>query len=91
MIDVTSTSVAWCRYAAIFPGEERILFCNIISEFGRKGHLDSALVAYDEAKHKLSVPNMYLHRTIIDVCGVCGDYMKSRYIYKVIDLTAFNR
>ncbi|KAH8505575.1 hypothetical protein H0E87_012703 [Populus deltoides] len=70
------------RYAAIFPGEGRILFCNIISEFGRKGHLDSALVAYDEAKHKLSVPNMYLHRTIIDVCGLCGDYMKSRYIYE---------
>ncbi|CAK7342926.1 unnamed protein product [Dovyalis caffra] len=70
------------RYAAIFPGEERIFFCNIISEFGRKRDLDSALVAYNEAKHKLNVPNMYLHRTIIDVCGLCGDYMKSRYIYE---------
>jgi hypothetical protein len=33
--------------------------------------------------------SLRLHRIIIDVCGLCGDYMKSRYIYEVIDMTAF--
>ncbi len=32
---------------------------------------------------------MYVYRTIIDVCGLCGDYMKSRYIYEVLSLTAY--
>ncbi|KAJ8754062.1 hypothetical protein K2173_001960 [Erythroxylum novogranatense] len=69
------------RYVCVLP-RERILFCTIISEFGHKGDLDSALVAYEAYKGNCSVPNMYVYRTIIDVCGRCGGYMKSRHIYE---------
>lgn len=47
----------------------------------------SALKAYEASKQNLSGPNMYVYRTIMDVCGLCGDYMKSRYIYEVLSLT----
>ncbi|KAJ4825975.1 hypothetical protein Tsubulata_007742 [Turnera subulata] len=69
------------RYSGLFPNEQ-ILLCAIIKEFGRKEDLGSALIAYEESRQKLAVHNMYLYRTIIDVCGLCGDYMKSRYIYE---------
>lgn len=43
----------------------------------------SALTVFEASKQKLSGPNMYAYRTIIDVCGLCGDYLKSRSIYEV--------
>ncbi|KAM1648232.1 hypothetical protein ACFX1Q_010271 [Malus domestica] len=69
------------RYACIFP-HAHILFCNIMNEFGKRRALESALTAYEASKENLSGSNMYVYRTIIDVCGICKDYMKSRYIYE---------
>ncbi|XP_028775969.1 pentatricopeptide repeat-containing protein At5g02830, chloroplastic [Neltuma alba] len=69
------------RYACLLP-HAQILFCTIISEFGRMRDLTSALRAYETSKKNLTGPNMYIHRAIIDACGLCGDYQKSRYIYE---------
>ncbi|XP_041998800.1 pentatricopeptide repeat-containing protein At5g02830, chloroplastic-like isoform X1 [Salvia splendens] len=69
------------RYAQNFPHAE-VLFCSIILEFGKKRDLDSALKAFEASKQILSSPNMHAYRTIIDVCGLCGDYLKSRAIYE---------
>ncbi|KAM7255223.1 hypothetical protein ACFE04_020464 [Oxalis oulophora] len=69
------------RYASILPHAE-ILFCNIIREFGKKQDLSSAFKAYGASKKYTSGPNMFVYRTIIDVCGLCNGYMKSRYIYE---------
>ncbi|OMO73470.1 hypothetical protein COLO4_27102 [Corchorus olitorius] len=69
------------RYACLLPHAE-ILFCSIISEFGKKRDLASALTAYEMSKKNLSAPNMFLYRAIIDACGLCGDYMTSRTIYE---------
>ncbi|WJX79229.1 hypothetical protein P8452_62368 [Trifolium repens] len=69
------------RYATLLP-QAHILFCNIISEFGKSRDLVSALKAYDAIKKKLERPNMYIYRAIIDTCGLCGGFMKSRYIYE---------
>lgn len=75
----------YCRYACIVPRAD-ILFCNFVREFGKKRDLVSALRAYEASKKHLSSPNMYICRTIIDVCGLCGDYMKSRAIYEVFPM-----
>ncbi|KAI4300218.1 hypothetical protein L6164_033617 [Bauhinia variegata] len=69
------------RYACLLP-HAHILFCNIICEFGKRRDLVSALRAYEASKKNLTSPNMYLYRAIIDVCGLCGDCLKSRYIYE---------
>ncbi|XP_021289489.1 pentatricopeptide repeat-containing protein At5g02830, chloroplastic isoform X2 [Herrania umbratica] len=69
------------RYACQLP-HAKILFCSLISEFGKKRDLASALTAYEASKKNLSGPNMYLYRAIIDACGLCGDYLKSRNIYE---------
>lgn len=61
-----------------------MLFCSIILEFGKKKDLASALAAFDASKQNMSSPNMHAYRTIIDVCGLCGDYLKSRTIYEVL-------
>ncbi|KAG4916295.1 hypothetical protein JHK87_053852 [Glycine soja] len=69
------------RYACLLP-HAHILFCNIISEFGKRRDLVSALKAYEASKKHLNTPNMYIYRATIDACGLCRDYMKSRYIYE---------
>ncbi|CAI0471590.1 unnamed protein product [Linum tenue] len=69
------------RYASI-PPYDRMLFCTIISEFGKRKDLDSALTAYEAFMQILSSPNMYMCRAIVDVCGLCGEPMKSRLIYE---------
>lgn len=69
------------RYACLLP-HAQILHCTIVHEFGKKGDLRSALIAFEMSKHELSGPNMYAYRTMIDVCGRCGDYIKSRDIYE---------
>lgn len=61
-----------------------MLFCSIVLEFGKKRDLASALKAFEVSKQNLSSPNMHAYRTIIDVCGICGDYLKSRTIYEVL-------
>lgn len=79
---VDALCVACYRYACTLP-HAHILFCDIINEFGKKGDLVSALTAYEASKKNSSSTNMYLYRTIIDVCGRCHNYQKSRYIYEV--------
>ncbi|XP_047981303.1 pentatricopeptide repeat-containing protein At5g02830, chloroplastic isoform X2 [Salvia hispanica] len=69
------------RYAQNLPHAE-VLFCSIILEFGKKRDLGSAMKAFEASKQILSSPNMHAYRTIIDVCGLCGDYLKSRAIYE---------
>ncbi|KAK4419153.1 Pentatricopeptide repeat-containing protein, chloroplastic [Sesamum alatum] len=69
------------RYAQNLSHGE-MLFCSIILEFGKKRDLPSALVAFEASKQYLSSPNMHAYRTIIDVCGLCGDYLKARAIYE---------
>ena len=66
-----------------------ILFCNIIGEFGKKKDLAFAVTEYEASKKHLSSPNMYICRTVIDVRGLCGDYMKSRCIYEVLPMCSF--
>ncbi|KAK6942870.1 Pentatricopeptide repeat [Dillenia turbinata] len=69
------------RFACLLPQAE-ILFCAIICKFGKRNDLTSALVAFEESKKKLSGPNMFAYRSIIDACGLCGDCLKSRHIYE---------
>lgn len=77
--------MAILRYAQNLPHAE-VLFCSIILEFGKKRDLGSAMKAFEASKQILSSPNMHAYRTIIDVCGLCGDYLKSRAIYEVLML-----
>ncbi|CAH9078252.1 unnamed protein product [Cuscuta epithymum] len=69
------------RYAHIFS-HAQILLCTTILEFGKKGDLSSAMTVFDASKQGLTSPNMHAYRTIIDVCGLCGDLCKSRDIYE---------
>lgn len=75
--------MAFCRYAQIFP-QVHALLCTIMIEFGKKGDLVSALTVFEVSKQNQGCPNTYAYRTIIDVCGLCGDYLKSRSIYEVV-------
>lgn len=69
------------RYARIFTRVHTLL-CTIMIEFGKRGDLVSALTVFEVSKQSQGCPNTYAYRTIIDVCGLCGDYLKSRSIYK---------
>ncbi|XP_058756658.1 pentatricopeptide repeat-containing protein At5g02830, chloroplastic-like [Vicia villosa] len=69
------------RYASLLP-KAHILFNRIILEFGKSMDLVSALKAYDATRENLKKPNLYICRAIIDACGLCGDFMKSRYLYE---------
>lgn len=70
------------RYVRLLPNAD-IFFCTVIREFGKKADLVSALDVFEASKRKMSSNNMYVYRTIIDVCGLCGDCFKSRFIYEV--------
>ncbi|XP_010558288.1 PREDICTED: pentatricopeptide repeat-containing protein At5g02830, chloroplastic isoform X2 [Tarenaya hassleriana] len=69
------------RYSCLLPHSE-ILFCRIIHGFGKKGDMGSVMATYEACKQILVTPNMYIYRSMIDASGLCGDYMKSRYIYE---------
>ncbi|XP_078435557.1 tetratricopeptide repeat (TPR)-like superfamily protein isoform X2 [Wolffia australiana] len=69
------------RYAGVLP-QSQLLFCIIIQEFGKKKDLSSALSAFEAVKQKSGGFNMFVCRTIIDVCGICGDCMRSRSLLK---------
>ncbi|XP_047329307.1 pentatricopeptide repeat-containing protein At5g02830, chloroplastic [Impatiens glandulifera] len=69
------------RYACILP-QSHILFCTMIHGFGKDGDLASALTVFEASKKYSNCPNMYAYRTMIDVCGFCGNYIKSRCIYE---------
>ncbi|KAJ0244038.1 Pentatricopeptide repeat-containing protein [Hirschfeldia incana] len=79
-VDISNPQLA-LRYACLLPHTE-ILLCRIILGFGKKGDMGSVMTAYEACKQILDAPNMYIYRTMIDVCGLCGDYVKSRYIYE---------
>ena len=49
----------------------------------------SAFKAYELSKKHMNIPNMYMYRAIIDACGLCRDYMKSRYIYEVFSMEVY--
>ncbi|KAK9756079.1 hypothetical protein RND81_01G071800 [Saponaria officinalis] len=69
------------RYACLLPHSE-VVFCTMIREFGKRADLSSAIKVFEASKQKLTTHNMYLYRTMIDVCGLCGNSFKSRLIYK---------
>ncbi|CAA7406282.1 unnamed protein product [Spirodela intermedia] len=69
------------RYASVLP-QSQLLFCSIIQEFGKKKDIVSALSAFEAVKHKSGGFNMFACRSMIDVCGICGDYMRSRSLLK---------
>ncbi|XP_058098280.1 pentatricopeptide repeat-containing protein At5g02830, chloroplastic isoform X8 [Magnolia sinica] len=69
------------RYTSILP-HSHILFSSIIHEFGKKKDLESALIVFNESKEKLDAPNMYVCRSMIDICGLCGDSLRSRCIFE---------
>ncbi|CAL9234239.1 unnamed protein product [Arabidopsis halleri] len=79
-VDISNPQLA-IRYAYLLPHTE-ILLCRIIHGFGKKGDMVSVMTAYEACKQILDTPNMYICRTMVDVCGLCGDYVKSRYIYE---------
>ncbi|CAN8237442.1 unnamed protein product [Cochlearia groenlandica] len=79
-VDISNPQLA-IRYACLLPHTE-ILLCRIIHGFGKKGDMASVMTAYEACKEILDTPNMYIYRTMIDVCGLCGDYVKSRCIYE---------
>ncbi|XP_057534176.1 pentatricopeptide repeat-containing protein At5g02830, chloroplastic isoform X2 [Amaranthus tricolor] len=69
------------RYACLLPHAE-ILLCTIIKEFGKKSDLASAVKVFEASRQKFGGHNMYVYRTIIDACGLCGDCFKSRLIFE---------
>lgn len=71
------------RYASIFP-HSQLLFCSIIEEFGKKRDMASAMRAYETSKEMSGGLNMFACRSIIDVCGLCGDFLKSRSTFQVL-------
>ncbi|KAH9623192.1 hypothetical protein KSS87_001357 [Heliosperma pusillum] len=70
------------RYACLLPHAE-VVFCTIIREFGKRADLQSAMKVFEYSKQKLAGHNMYIYRTMIDTCGLCGNCFKSRLIYEV--------
>ncbi|KAL9268404.1 Pentatricopeptide repeat-containing protein [Drosera capensis] len=69
------------RYASLFP-HAHVLVCSTIKEFGRRRDLISALTAFEASEQKIGNNKMLVYRTIIDACGLCGDYFRSRSIYE---------
>ncbi|OAY68857.1 Pentatricopeptide repeat-containing protein, chloroplastic, partial [Ananas comosus] len=68
-----------CRYARVFP-HSQLLLCFIIQEFGNKRDLTSAIRAFEVLKQQSGGINMFACRSIIDICGHCGDVLRSRII-----------
>lgn len=69
------------RYASVFP-HSQILFCTIIQEFGKKKDKLSAVRVFEASKKKSGGINMFVCRSIIDICGLCGDFLKPRSIFE---------
>lgn len=74
-----------CRFASLYP-QSQLLFCSLIEEFGKKNDLRSALEVFEALKEQPGGINMFACRSIIDVCGLCGDFMQSRIIFEVISI-----
>lgn len=46
----------------------------------------SAMKVFEASKEKSGGFNMFACRSIIDVCGLCGDFLNSRRIFEVLFL-----
>ncbi|XP_008792463.2 pentatricopeptide repeat-containing protein At5g02830, chloroplastic isoform X1 [Phoenix dactylifera] len=69
------------RYASVFP-HSQLLLCSAIQEFGKKYDVTSAIRVFEALKQKSGGINMFACRSIIDICGICGDFLKSRSIFE---------
>ncbi|KAL9239106.1 hypothetical protein vseg_013457 [Gypsophila vaccaria] len=87
---LTRDQVKHCRYASLLPHLE-VVYCTIIREFGKRTDLVSTLKVYEGSKQNLTEQNMYLHRTVNDVCGLCGNPFKSRLIYEICSIKKLRR
>jgi hypothetical protein len=74
------------RFASLYP-QSQFLFCSLIEEFGKKNDLRSAVDVFEALKEQPGGINMFACRSIIDVCGICGDFMQSRIIFEVISIS----
>nr|XP_043632134.1 pentatricopeptide repeat-containing protein At5g02830, chloroplastic [Erigeron canadensis] len=84
-----SNPAASIRYAGLCNHSDEI-FCTMILEFGKRGDMASALTVFEASKHNLGCVNMYAYRTIIDVCGLCRDHLRSRSIYEGLSAQKIN-
>ncbi|KAI0526825.1 hypothetical protein KFK09_002417 [Dendrobium nobile] len=69
------------RYASLFPQFE-LLVCCIIQEFGKKKDKFSARRTYKAFSEEFDGVDMHVCRTLIDVYGLCGDFLKSRQLFE---------
>lgn len=69
------------RYASAFP-HFQLLFCSILEKYGKKRDIVSAAKAFEIFKKKSGGLNMFAWRAMIDLCGLCGDFLKSRSIFE---------
>ncbi|XP_072984153.1 pentatricopeptide repeat-containing protein At5g02830, chloroplastic [Typha latifolia] len=69
------------RYVSIFP-HSQLLFCSILEEFAKKHDVTSAVRAFEAFKQQSGGINMFACRSIIDICGLCGDFLQSRIIFE---------
>ncbi|KAG6499882.1 pentatricopeptide repeat-containing protein At5g02830, chloroplastic-like [Zingiber officinale] len=69
------------RYASVFP-HFQLLFCSILEKYGKKQDIVSATKAFEIFKKKSGGLNMFAWRAMIDLCGHCGDFLKSRSIFE---------
>ncbi|GJW26795.1 pentatricopeptide repeat-containing protein [Tanacetum coccineum] len=77
------------RYAGLCTRSDEI-FCKAILEFGKRGDMASARTVFEASKDNLGCVNMYAYRTIIDVCGLCRDHLRSRSIYEGLSAQNIN-
>eukprot|EP01018_Ginkgo_biloba_P013344 Gb_13517 [translate_table: standard] len=74
-------STASYIYVNVLP-RMRVWFNFVIHEFGKRGDLKSALIAFQELEKSTIGPDMYSYRDIIDACGLCGQPVRARNIFK---------
>ncbi|XP_020591216.1 pentatricopeptide repeat-containing protein At5g02830, chloroplastic isoform X2 [Phalaenopsis equestris] len=69
------------RYARLFP-QFRLLVCRIIQEFGKKKDQFSARRTYKAFSKELDSADMHVCRSLIDVYGLCGAFLKTRQMFE---------
>ncbi|XP_078159438.1 tetratricopeptide repeat (TPR)-like superfamily protein isoform X1 [Carex rostrata] len=69
------------RFISLYP-QSQLLFSSLIEEFGKKNDLRSAMEVFELLKEQPGGINKFACRSIIDVCGLCGDFMQSRAIFE---------
>ncbi|KAG0503144.1 hypothetical protein HPP92_003216 [Vanilla planifolia] len=69
------------RYSSLFS-HHQLLVCSIIQEFGKKKDRWCVMRAYEAFTQKFHGTNMYVCRSLIDACGLCGDFLEPRRIFE---------